>query len=60
MPTRVAPKFGLRVLAMFDGSVKMILPAVGKEIRMDNSKVRAGSWLIQDDHGNRQKAEFSK
>ncbi|CAH3146527.1 unnamed protein product [Pocillopora meandrina] len=39
VPTRVAPKFGLRVLAMFDGSVKMILPAVGKEIRMDNSKV---------------------
>lgn len=59
MPTRVAPKFGLQVLAMFDGSVKMILPAVGKEIRMDNSKVR-GSWLIWDDHGNRQKAEFSK
>lgn len=39
VPTRVAPKFGLRVLAMFDDSVKMILPAVGKEIRMDNSKI---------------------
>ena len=37
--TRIAPKFGLRVLALFDGSVKMILPAVGKEIKADNSKV---------------------
>ena len=39
VPTRIAPKFGLRVLALFDGSVKMILPAVGKEIKADNSKV---------------------
>jgi len=40
VPTRIAPKFGLRVLALFDGSVKMILPAVGKEIKTDNSKVK--------------------
>lgn len=39
VPTRIAPKFGLRVLALFDGSVKMILPAVGKEVKADNSKV---------------------
>ena len=39
VPTRIAPKFGLRVLALFDGSVKMILPTVGKEIKADNSKV---------------------
>ena len=39
VPTRIAPKFGLRVLALFDGSVKMILPNVGKEIKTDNSKV---------------------
>lgn len=39
VPTRIAPKFGLRVLALFDASVKMILPAVGKELNVDNSKV---------------------
>lgn len=39
VPTKVAPKFGLRVLALFDGSVKMLLPSIGLEIKFDNSKV---------------------
>ncbi|KAJ7323383.1 hypothetical protein OS493_031858 [Desmophyllum pertusum] len=40
VPTRIAPKFGLRVLALFDGSAKMILPTVGKEIKVQNSKIK--------------------
>lgn len=39
VPTRIAPKFGLRVLALFDASVKMIIPAIGHEINFDNTKV---------------------
>lgn len=52
MLIRVVLKFGLRVFVMFDGLVKMILFVVGKEIRMDNLKVR-GFWFIWDDYGNR-------
>ena len=39
VPTRVAPKFVLRCLALFDGSIKMILPQIGQEAHFDNSKV---------------------
>lgn len=39
VPTRVAPKFVLRCLALFDGSIKMILPQIGEEAHFDNSKV---------------------
>ena len=41
VPTHVAPKFGLKVLALFDGSVKMILPAIGLEAKFDNTKVKS-------------------
>jgi len=40
VPTWVAPKFGLRVMALFDGSVKMLLPAIGHEIKFDNTKIK--------------------
>lgn len=39
VPTRVAPKFVLRCLGLFDGSIKMILPQIGQEAHFDNSKV---------------------
>lgn len=40
VPTRVAPKFVLRCLALFDGSIKMILPQIGEEAHFDNSKAK--------------------
>ncbi|XP_029204078.1 dihydroflavonol 4-reductase-like isoform X1 [Acropora millepora] len=40
VPTRVAPNFVLRILGLFSGSVKMILPSLGCEQKFDNSKVK--------------------
>lgn len=34
-----APKFGLYVASLFDSSIKMILPSIGQELKMNNSKV---------------------
>ncbi len=38
--TRIAPRFVLRVLALFDGEIRAILPWVGWTAQLDNSKIR--------------------
>lgn len=38
--TRIAPRFLLRLLALFDGEVRAILPWVGWKATLDNGKVR--------------------
>jgi dihydroflavonol-4-reductase len=38
--TRIAPRFVLRLLALFDGEIKSILPWLGWTARLDNSKIR--------------------
>lgn len=38
IPTRIAPKPLLRLLAIFDPSIRTILPAIGRTPRFDNSK----------------------
>jgi dihydroflavonol-4-reductase len=38
--TRIAPKPLLRVMGLFDPSVRMILPAIGRAPQLDNSKAR--------------------
>lgn len=39
--TMVAPKIALRLLALFDGEIRSILPAVGKMERVDNARAVA-------------------
>ncbi len=39
--TRVAPRFVLRLLALFDPSIKTILPSLGHHPQFDNSKARS-------------------
>ena len=34
-----APSLGLKILSCFDASLKMLLPALGHEVKFDNSKV---------------------
>lgn len=46
VPTRVAPNFVLRILGLFSGSVKMILPSLGCEQKFDNSKVLVHIFLL--------------
>lgn len=41
IPTRVAPKFLLRLLALFDPQIKAALPAVGVAHRLSNARARA-------------------
>ncbi len=38
--TRIAPKFLLQLLAIFDGEIKGILPILGRMDRIDNTKAR--------------------
>lgn len=38
--TRIAPKPLLRVMGLFDPSVRMILPSIGRAPQLDNSKAR--------------------
>jgi len=38
--TRIAPKFMLRVLSLFDPSIKTVLPAIGRTPHFDNSRAR--------------------
>lgn len=40
IPTRVAPVFVLRVLALFDASIRGILPSVGKLFAVSNARAR--------------------
>lgn len=37
--TRIAPRFLLRILALFDAQVRAILPAIGWTARLDNQKL---------------------
>jgi dihydroflavonol-4-reductase len=39
--SRVAPKFLLRILALFDAEVRAILPAIGWTAKLDNRKLRS-------------------
>jgi dihydroflavonol-4-reductase len=39
--TRIAPKFLLRILALFDAEIRSILPAIGRKATLDNRKLRA-------------------
>lgn len=39
VPTRVAPTFLLKITSWFDPTVKMIIPVLNKEVRLDNKKV---------------------
>jgi dihydroflavonol-4-reductase len=38
--TRIAPRFLLRILALFDAEVRAILPAIGWTAKLDNRKLR--------------------
>ncbi|TAG21850.1 MAG: NAD-dependent epimerase/dehydratase family protein [Rhodobacterales bacterium] len=38
--TRIAPRFVLRLLSLFDAEIRAILPWVGWTARLDNSKIR--------------------
>jgi dihydroflavonol-4-reductase len=40
IPTRIAPAFALRLLALFDGEIRAILPLLGWKASLDNSKLR--------------------
>ncbi|XP_077988278.1 uncharacterized protein LOC144442779 [Glandiceps talaboti] len=40
VPTFVAPKFGLQIYALFDGTIKYILPGLGKISRFDNTRMK--------------------
>ena len=39
IPTTYSPKVGIRFMSLFDKSVKMILPHVGKVLNISNEKV---------------------
>ena len=41
IPTRVAPLFVLRVLALFDASIRSLLPSVGKTFEVSNARAKA-------------------
>jgi dihydroflavonol-4-reductase len=41
IPTGIAPKPLLRLLGIFDGQIRAILPAIGKMERIDNTRARA-------------------
>lgn len=40
--TKIAPKFVLHVLSMFDPSIRSVLPSVGRAPRFDNTRARDG------------------
>ena len=40
IPTRTAPNFFFHIVALFDGTVKRILPALGNKSEFDNSRLR--------------------
>ncbi|CAH3128238.1 unnamed protein product [Pocillopora meandrina] len=40
VPTRVAPTFLLKITSWFDPTVKMIIPVLNKEVRLDNKKIK--------------------
>lgn len=39
--TRIAPRFILRLLALFDGEIRAILPWLGWKLKLDNSRIRS-------------------
>ncbi|CAB3991029.1 uncharacterized oxidoreductase [Paramuricea clavata] len=39
IPTKYCPKFGLRVMSLFDKSIKSIIPLVGKVVNISNEKM---------------------
>ena len=40
IPTRIAPRFVLRLLALFDAEVRLILPWLGWKMVLDNTRIR--------------------
>jgi dihydroflavonol-4-reductase len=40
IPARTAPKLLMRLVALFDPAVRMVLPALGKPLSIDNSAAR--------------------
>ena len=40
IPTRTAPKLLMRLVALFDPAVRMVLPSLGKPLSIDNSAAR--------------------
>jgi dihydroflavonol-4-reductase len=45
IPTRIAPKFVLRILALFDSEIRAVLPEVGKMERVSNARAIAEMGL---------------
>ena len=39
IPTTYCPKFGLRVMSLFDKSVKSVIPNIGKVVNVSNEKM---------------------
>ena len=39
VPTKYAPLLSLKMISMFDASMKMMLPSIGKEMKFSNAKV---------------------
>lgn len=40
VPTKVAPNFILKIGSWFDPTLKMIVPVLDKEVKLDNTKIR--------------------
>ncbi|XP_031549442.1 tetraketide alpha-pyrone reductase 1-like [Actinia tenebrosa] len=40
VPTAVCPSFGMYVYSLFDSGIRMILPALGKEMSLSNKKIK--------------------
>lgn len=41
IPTRIAPRALVRVMALFDGEIRSILPMIGRRYDIDNTRMRA-------------------
>ena len=59
IPTRIAPKVLLRILALFDTEIRAVLPEVGKMERVSNARARAemGMQFIPADEALRAAAK---
>ena len=48
VPSRICPSFLLKIAGWFDGTVKMMVPSLDRELKLDNSKVYTVNSLVSD------------
>ncbi|KAL9965662.1 hypothetical protein ACROYT_G029499 [Oculina patagonica] len=41
VPTKIFPSCGLKILSWFDSTIKLMVPSLDKELKIDNSKIKA-------------------